>query len=121
MTTPVCVIGAGAGFAGDRVDPIRLAAELDNLLKADRSLGAFAVVEWTQRWLQDLAQASCGLAPRYYAHQKTILLGLAARSSFQRISSCARKALEFKRLAHHPLNSRLFFEDFFSEYLAVFH
>ena len=21
MTTPVCVIGAGAGFAGDRVDP----------------------------------------------------------------------------------------------------
>jgi len=108
-------------LAGRQIDPIRLAAELDVLLKSDRSLGAFDVIEWTQRWVHDLVQVNCGLPPSYYSHRKSAIAGLAQQTSFRKLSATVRKGMDFKRLAHHPLNSRLFFEDFFSEYLAVFH
>ncbi|HET6718973.1 MAG TPA: DNA polymerase III subunit delta' [Rhodocyclaceae bacterium] len=105
---------------GAALDPIRLALDLDGLLKADRSLGAYDVIEWTQRWTHDLAQSSCGLPPSYYSHAEAVVRRLAGQTGFQRLSTFVRKTTDFKRLAQHPLNTRLFFEDFFSEYLAVF-
>ena len=105
---------------GAALDPIRLAGELDVLLKADRSLTAHDVIEWVQRWTHDLAQGSCGLAASYYPHAQANLTRLLEQTGFQRLSAFVRKTVEFKRLAHHPLNTRLFFEDFFSEYLTVF-
>lgn len=105
---------------GGALDPIRLAGELDVLLKADRSLSAHDVIEWVQRWAHDLVQGSCGLEASYYSHAGSVLGGLLGQTSFSRLSTFVRKTVDFKRLAHHPLNTRLFFEDFFSEYLTVF-
>ena len=105
---------------GAALDPIRLALELDGLLKADRSLGADDVIEWTQRWTHDLVQSSCGLAPSYYLHAGAAVQQVAGKTGFSRLSPFVRKAADFKRLARHPLNTRLFLEDFFSEYLVVF-
>ena len=105
---------------GDRLDPIRLAQEIDTLLRADRQLQVSDVIEWTQRWVHDLVLASFGLSPRYHAHAKAIVCSVAERSKFERLSKLSRRMLDFKKLAHHPLNCRLFFEDFYSEYLVVF-
>jgi DNA polymerase III subunit delta' len=105
---------------GAALDPIRLAIEIESLLKADRSLGAFDVIDWTQRWAHDLVQSSCGLSASYYLHQGSELGRLSSQTTFLRLSAFVRKTADFKRLAHHPLNTRLFFEDFFSEYLRVF-
>ena len=105
---------------GPGLDPLRLATEIDGLLKSDRALTADDVIEWTQRWAHDLAQASCGLTPRYYVHAETLVRQQSGQTSFSRLSAFVRKTFDFRRLASHPLNTRLFFEDFFSEYLAVF-
>jgi DNA polymerase III subunit delta' len=105
---------------GAALDPISLAIELESLLKTDRSLGAFDVIDWTQRWAHDLVQSSCGLSASYYLHQRSALGRLASQTTFVRLSAFVRKSMDFKRLAQHPLNTRLFFEDFFSEYLRVF-
>lgn len=106
---------------GAALDPIRLALDLDGILKADRALGPGDVIEWTQRWVHDLAQSSCGLSASYYAHAESTVRRVAGQAGFTALSAFVRKATDFKRLAQHPLNTRLFFEDFFSEYLRVFH
>lgn len=105
---------------GRLLDPIRLAADLDVLLRNEKALTAFDVVDWVQRWTFDLAQVNVGLPPRYHSQGGDTLRGLAQQTSFAGLSAFWRRSVEFKRLAHHPLNARLFFEDIFSDYVAVF-
>lgn len=105
---------------GSTLDPIKLAMEIESLLKSDRSLRTHDVIDWTQRWVHDLVQASTGLGASYYLHRNGDLLRLSAQSTFFRLSVFVTKAMDFKRMAGHPLNPRLFFEDFFSEYVSVF-
>lgn len=105
---------------GGQLDFIRISSELDALLRSERDLTPYEVVDWVQRWAFDLTRVIVGLPPRYHGHSGETLHRLAQKTSFEALSAFWRRSVECKRLAHHPLNARLYFEDMFSDYVAVF-
>jgi DNA polymerase III subunit delta' len=106
--------------AGRRLNVITLAAEIDKLLKADGRVTAYDVVDWTQRWLYDLSARASVLPARFFTFGATTLDRLAAMTDLGQLLKFNEKATEFKKLSQHTLNHKLFFEDFFTEYVRLF-
>lgn len=106
---------------GQRIDPLAAAAAIDKIVKAEKGVTPLKrVVEWWQKWLLDLSLAVEQLPPRYFvAHDKT-LRQLAASADGGKLLALHRKALQYKAQSEQPLNSRLFFEEFFLNYAALF-
>ncbi|MBI2309264.1 MAG: DNA polymerase III subunit delta' [Rhodocyclales bacterium] len=108
---------------GPGLDPLAAAAALDKVVKAEKGGGAAPMkrlMEWAQKWLVDLSLAASRLPVRYFVTESRQLESLAARSDAQRLLAFGRKALQYRRHSEHPLNSRLFLEDFFLGYAALF-
>jgi DNA polymerase-3 subunit delta' len=106
---------------GGRADPLAQAAALDRAVKATTRPAALKrVVEWGQKWFADLILLSCGQAPRYFLAQRAPLQDLAARAGLSSLLAFHRKALQYRQQCEQPLNSRLFLEDFFLSYTALF-
>ncbi|MDR2787158.1 MAG: DNA polymerase III subunit delta' [Candidatus Accumulibacter sp.] len=106
---------------GGRVDPLAAAAVADRVVKADKRPASLRrVVEWGQKWLVDLILARAGQAPRYFLAQAAPLARLAGRTELSGLLAFSRKALQYRLQCAQPLNSRLFLEDFFMNYAALF-
>lgn len=106
---------------GATLDPLVAAAALDKTVKAEKGgMPMKRLMEWAQKWIVDLSLASSNLPVRYFVSEKKQIEGLVSRSEPQRLLAFARKSLQYKRHSEHPLNSRLFLEDFFLGYAALF-
>lgn len=106
---------------GRQIDPLAAAAAIDKIVKAEKGAAPLKrVVEWWQKWLLDLALAGEQVPARYFIASDKTLRQLAASADRGRVLALNRKALQYKAQSEQPLNSRLFFEDFFLSYAALF-
>jgi DNA polymerase-3 subunit delta' len=106
---------------GPTMDPLAAAAALEKTVKAEKGGTPMKrAMEWAQKWLIDLSLASSQLPVRYFVSEKKQIEGLVKHTEHQRLLAFARKAIQYKRHSEHPLNSRLFLEDFFMGYAALF-
>lgn len=106
---------------GTNLDPISAAAAVDKVLKAEKGAAPLKrLVEWSQKWLFDLTLASEGLPMRYFVTQAPLLQRLAKAADGSKLLAFNRKAIQYKAQCEQPLNSRLFLEDFFLSYAALF-
>ncbi|MFZ2854436.1 MAG: DNA polymerase III subunit delta' [Rhodocyclaceae bacterium] len=112
----VAQMSRGKGF-----DPIAAAAAVDKVLKAEKGSAPLKrLVEWSQKWLFDLLLVSEGLPLRYFVTQAALLQRLAHSVDDRKLLAFNRKALQYKAQCEQPLNSRLFLEEFFLSYAALF-
>jgi len=106
---------------GASLDPLVAAAALEKIVKAEKGGTPMKrLMEWAQKWFVDMSLAASGLPVRYFVDENKQIAGLVTRTDPQRVLAFARKALQYKRHSEHPLNSRLFLEDFFMGYAALF-
>ena len=106
---------------GSKLDPLAAAASVDRVIKAEKRPAPLKrMIEWSQKWLFDLTLASEGLALRYFLSQAPLLARLAKTTSTVNLLAFNRKTLQYKSQCEQPLNSRLFLEDFFLSYAALF-
>ena len=106
---------------GAALDPLAAAAVLEKIVKAEKGGTPMKrLMEWAQKWFVDMSLAASGLPVRYFVDESKQIAGLVARTDAQRVLAFARKTLQYKRHSEHPLNSRLFLEDFFMGYAALF-
>ncbi|MCL2830437.1 MAG: DNA polymerase III subunit delta' [Betaproteobacteria bacterium] len=103
-------------------DPLQGAALLDQALKKEKGAAApmKQLIEWGQKWLFDLNLAAVDLPPRYFVAEKEQLSRLSRAMDHPRFLQFLKKALEYKEQSEHPLNTRLFLEDFLMNYGALF-
>jgi DNA polymerase III subunit delta' len=90
-------------------DPLAQAGRWETLIKTDNSLGMEELVATVQKWLFDLGLCAIGATPRYFP--PTALDSLAKRVSLPALAQAEQQLVQLRRLANHPLNSRLFLED----------
>ncbi|MEO8410751.1 MAG: DNA polymerase III subunit delta' [Propionivibrio sp.] len=106
---------------GGDIDPLAAAAALDRVIKAEKRPGALKrMIEWSQKWIVDLTLASQGLPLRYFSAPAQPVQSLAAALDTAKLLTLSRKTLQYRMQCEQPLNSRLFLEDFFLAYVAVF-
>ena len=107
--------------AGGALDPLAAATAVDRVVKAAKRPAALKrMLEWAQKWLFDLLLVRQGLPARYFCAERQRLLGLAEIVDEHGLLAFNRKALECRAYCEQPLNSRLFLEDFFLGYAALF-
>ncbi|WP_153146374.1 DNA polymerase III subunit delta' [Dechloromonas sp. H13] len=106
--------------AGEELDPLGLAAELEKFVKESKGrLMLRSVVEAMQKWLVDLTLAGNGLPVRYFLPQQATISGLADMIPPARIVRAYRLLLTRRREAEQPLNARLFLEGLFMDYRGL--
>ncbi|MDR1890322.1 MAG: DNA polymerase III subunit delta' [Zoogloeaceae bacterium] len=106
---------------GDRLEVIAAAANLEKTLKAvkgENPLPQF--VDWAQKWLVDLNLAAQNLPIRFYLAQRAKIEALAKKSQPMKLARFYRQLLQLRRESEHPLNLRLFLEQFLFRYRALF-
>lgn len=106
---------------GKNLNPVAAATALDLVLKAKKGAAPLKiVVEWSQKWLLDLTLASQRLPPRFFITQAKMVQKLAESTDTRKLLAFHKKAIQYKAQCEQPLNSRLFLEDFFMSYAAIF-
>ncbi len=106
---------------GGGIDPLAAAAALDKVVKSEKGAQPMKrLMEWAQKWLVDVSLRSTGLSSRYFVAEGSQLDAVVRAANPLRLLAFSRKSLQYKRQAEHPLNSRLFLEDFFMGYAAIF-
>ncbi len=106
---------------GGSADPLAAAANVDRVVKADKRPASLKrMIEWSQKWLVDLTLAGELLPLRYFTAQQPVLQGLARSTTMAEVLAFNRKTLQYKVQCEQPLNSRLFLEEFFLAYVALF-
>ena len=106
---------------GARIDPLAAAAAVDKIVKAEKRPAPLRrVVEWSQKWLFDLLLVSVGQPPRYFIAQSGVLSKMSGATTMVNLLAFSRKTLQYRLQCEQPLNSRLFLEEFFLSYAAVF-
>ncbi|MFZ4538072.1 DNA polymerase III subunit delta' [Propionivibrio sp.] len=106
---------------GSKLDPLAAAAAVDRVVKAEKRPAPLKrMIEWSQKWLFDLTLASEGLPLRYFISQAQLLQRLAKSTDTAKLLAFNRKTIQYKMQCEQPLNSRLFLEDYFLSYAALF-
>ena len=106
---------------GAQIDPIASATALDKVIKSEKGGTPMKrTMEWAQKWLFDLSLGAAKQPARYFVSESKQMTALVAQIDQQRLLAFVRKALQYKRHSEHPLNSRLFLEDFFMGYASLF-
>ncbi|WP_153111422.1 DNA polymerase III subunit delta' [Propionivibrio limicola] len=107
---------------GSALDALAAAAAVDRVVKADKRPAPLRrLLEWSQKWMFDLSLVHAGLAPRYFRSEMPRLQNLVRESDGIGVLGFGRKALQYRAICEQPLNSRLFLEEFFLSYRALFH
>lgn len=107
--------------AGQRGDALVAAAEIEKLLKDSKGkLRLAQVVEWTQKWLVDLALLGENLPVRYFSNQRATMEQLVAATPVYKLLRFHRRLIQWRREAEQPLNARLFLETLFMDYRTLF-
>ena len=107
---------------GSSIDPIMAAVAIDRLMEAGKknTFTLKRIVEWTQKWLLDLALAGKGLGVRYFKSQTELLLQLSKSTNTIDLLAFSRKAIQYRLYCEQPLNNRLFLEELFMTYKSLF-
>ena len=106
---------------GSQLDPLAAAINLDKVLKTEKRPAPLKrTIEWSQKWLFDLTLANKGLPPRYFLSQTQPLHRLAKTLDTSKLLAFNRKTIQYRLQCEQPLNSRLFLEEFFMSYGALF-
>jgi len=95
-----------------RLDPLLLAEALQQ-----SSLPA--IVNWLQKWCYDLISYRTTGKVRYFLKQLPTIQTLSNQLNPLACGAFARELNNKQKLAHHPLNPRLFLEDLFIAYAAM--
>jgi DNA polymerase-3 subunit delta' len=95
-----------------RLDPLQLAEALQQ-----SSLPV--VVNWLQKWCYDLISYRTTGKVRYFLKQLPVIQTLSSQLNPLVCGAFARELNNKQKLAHHPLNPRLFLEDLFIAYAAM--
>lgn len=95
-----------------RLDPLQLAEALQQ-----SSLPV--VVNWLQKWCYDLISYRTTGKVRYFLKQLPVIQALSNQLDPLVCGAFARELNNKQKLAHHPLNPRLFLEDLFIAYAAM--
>ena len=106
---------------GSKIDPLAAAAAVDRVVKAEKRPAPLKrIIEWAQKWLFDLTLVSAGLPLRYFLAQDHLVQRLAKLSDTASLLAFNRKTIQYKLQCEQPLNTRLFLEEFFLSYAALF-
>lgn len=106
---------------GSQLDPLRAAMSLDRVIKAEKRPAPLKrMIEWSQKWLYDLALATEGQPQRYFVSQTPTFQRLIKATGAVSVLAFNRKTLQYRMNCEQPLNSRLFLEEFFMSYAAMF-
>lgn len=106
---------------GSKIDPLAAAAAVDRMVKAEKRAAPLKrFIEWAQKWLYDLTLVSVGLPLRYFLAQDQLMQRLAKSSDTFSLLAFNRKTIQYKMQCEQPLNTRLFLEEFFLSYAALF-
>jgi len=106
---------------GCKIDPLAAAAAVDRVVKAEKRPAPLKrLIEWAQKWLFDLTLISAGLPLRYFLAQDQLVQRLAKSSDTVSLLAFNRKTIQYKLQCEQPLNTRLFLEEFFLSYAALF-
>lgn len=104
----------------DQTDPLQTAACWDGWLKRkdDDSFvpRMSTLVVWLQKWVFDLALWKLAGRSTYHPEANDSLGRLAGRSSVAELFGCYNELNHMRRIADHPLNSRLFLDDMLLRY-----
>ena len=95
-----------------RLDPLLLAEKLQQ-----NSLPV--VVNWLQKWCYDLISYRTTGKVRYFLKQLPAIQTLSSQLNPLACGAFFRELNNKQKLAHHPLNPRLFLEDLFIAYAAM--
>lgn len=107
--------------AGDKLEVIASATTLEKPLKAVKGENPLPLlVDCAQRWLVDMNLAAHGLKTRYYLQQHAKIAALTQKTSPERLVRLYRQLVRLRRESEYPLNIRLFLEQFFFNYRALF-
>lgn len=108
-------------LAGGKLDALAAAAAIDKMLKESKGqVSLRLLVEWTQKWAVDLLLARKRLPVRYFLQHRATITAVVAGVPEIRLLHYYRHLLTCRREAEQPLNSRLFLDDFFLNYRALF-
>ncbi|MDR3353328.1 MAG: DNA polymerase III subunit delta' [Zoogloeaceae bacterium] len=106
---------------GGRQEVLATAMQLEKTLKAVKGENPLPqLVAWAQKWLVDLNLAARNLPIRFFLRHRARITTLAQESTPLRLSRFYRSLLRLRRESEHPLNLRLFLEQFLFEYRALF-
>ena len=106
---------------GKQIDPLAAATSLDRVIKAEKRPAPLKrMIEWSQKWLYDLALACEGQALCYFVSQTPTIQRLAKAVGTASVLAFNKKTLQYRMHCEQPLNSRLFLEEFFMSYAAMF-
>ncbi|MDR3158074.1 MAG: DNA polymerase III subunit delta' [Zoogloeaceae bacterium] len=106
---------------GGRLDALQAAARLEKSLKAVKGENPLPwFVDWAQKWLADLNLAAQDLPIRFYLAERARIMALAKKSPPVFLARFYRQLSQLRRESAHPLNLRLFLEQFFLDYRALF-
>ncbi|NMQ28218.1 DNA polymerase III subunit delta' [Candidatus Accumulibacter phosphatis] len=106
---------------GKGLNAVVAAAIVDKAVKAEKRPAPLKrTLEWAQKWLFDLTLASQGLPPRYFVAHAPQLLRLAQGTDTRKLLAFNRKTIQYKAQCEQPVNSRLFLEEFFLNYIRLF-
>ncbi|WP_269533807.1 DNA polymerase III subunit delta' [Chitinimonas sp. BJYL2] len=94
-----------------QLDPLALAERLDK-----QKTEVARVADWLSRWVHDLARLGLAQSVRYYPDEITRLDALASKLDPVRLMRYHDTVIEAKRLANHPLNAKLVFEQLLYAY-----
>ncbi|MGE5386545.1 MAG: DNA polymerase III subunit delta' [Betaproteobacteria bacterium] len=107
--------------SGAKLDALTAASAVDKLLRDSKGrLNLRQVVEWSQKWAVDLALARNDLPVRYFVRQNATIGRIVKDIPETRLLRFHRRLLECRREVEQPLNARLFLEEFFFNYRALF-
>ena len=106
---------------GERLEVIAAAASMEKELKAVKGENPLPeLVEWAQKWIVDLNLARGRMPIRFYLAQRAKIMRLSENSRPVPLLHFHRYLLQLRRESGHPLNLRLFLEQFFFRYRRLF-
>tara|TARA_R110002049_G_scaffold157266_1_gene322295 strand:- start:2224 stop:3252 length:1029 start_codon:yes stop_codon:yes gene_type:complete len=104
-------------------DALTLAGQWESWLRgkevATAGFDMVVLVDWMQRWVADLAALRLGGRLRFFPGQRATLERLAARCGIAAVSNCYNDLARIRRVAQHPLNTRLMLEDMLLRYVRA--
>lgn len=104
------LIAALAG--GGAIDPVALAERCEKA-------GAANLTSWLARWVADLAMSKNRQDVRYHPRSASAIAVTAAKMHPLALQKYYRRLMQMRRVADHPLNSRLFAEDLLIDYARL--
>ena len=94
-------------------DPIMLAESIAKLAPA-------TVMRWLHTWIYDLMSVKATARSRYHNDLTETLNNLSNNTQLIELNKFNSELIQAKRLLHHPLNAKLFWELLFIKYFSLF-